>query len=155
MLARNHSFQRFALPIKRVGYTGVHTLRPFFSTFPSGAPGFGLFLLRFAIGVSVVIHGIDCIQSHSPVTGIVELASGGGLVVGFLTPIAAVLITLDAAAVAYGKFSVLSVGVIGASCMNMTLALIATALVLLGPGSISIDAQLFGRRKIVIPRRRP
>jgi uncharacterized membrane protein YphA (DoxX/SURF4 family) len=130
-------------------------VRPFFSTFPYGAPGFGLLLLRFAIGVSEIIRGIDCIRSHSPLAGAVELASGVLLLIGFLTPIAAILVDLRAAAFAYGKFSVLSAGVIEASWTNISVALIATALALLGPGSISVDALLFGRRKIVIPRRNP
>jgi uncharacterized membrane protein YphA (DoxX/SURF4 family) len=74
-------------------------------------------------------------------------------VIGLLTPIAAILAALGAAAVAYGRFSVLSASVVEASWMNISVALITTALVLLGPGSISIDARLFGHRKIVIPRR--
>jgi hypothetical protein len=34
------------------------------------------------------------------------------------------------------------------------LAAISVALVLLGPGSFSLDACLFGRREIIIPERR-
>jgi hypothetical protein len=35
-----------------------------------------------------------------------------------------------------------------------TLAAISAALVLLGPGAFSLDARLFGRRKIIIPEGR-
>jgi len=112
-----------------------------------------LLLLRIAIGGSAIIHGVNCIRAHSPAAGIVELASGVLLLIGFLTPIVSMLLALGAAAVAYGKFPVFSAGVIEDYWMNISVALIATAVVLLGPGSISVDARLFGRRKITIPRR--
>jgi len=114
-----------------------------------------LLLLRLAIGASAAIRGIDGIRSHALLAGTVAFASGVLLLVGFLTPIAAILVDLGAAAVAYSKFSLISADVIEASWMNISVILIATAVVLLGPGSISLDAQLFGRRKIVIPRRSP
>jgi hypothetical protein len=35
---------------------------------------------------------------------------------------------------------------------DLFLVAVAAALVLLGPGALSIDARLFGRREIVVPR---
>ena len=37
------------------------------------------------------------------------------------------------------------------SIAHLNLAIVSVALVLLGPGALSLDARLFGRREIIIP----
>jgi uncharacterized membrane protein YphA (DoxX/SURF4 family) len=39
--------------------------------------------------------------------------------------------------------------------MTILIGVVALAVVLLGPGALSIDARLFGRREIIIPRNPP
>lgn len=56
------------------------------------------------------------------------------LLIGFLTPVAGSLATLP--------------GLYEATTEGLCLFVIAAAIVLLGPGAFSIDARLFGRRKL-------
>jgi uncharacterized membrane protein YphA (DoxX/SURF4 family) len=119
-------------------------LLPFFSTFPGGAPGLGLLMLRMVVGASAVIHGWNSIRSAAWITGSAEMASGALLVVGLLTPMAGLVVAAGAAAIAFSD----------ARWTNVSLVFLATAVVLLGPGAFSVDSNLFGRKKIVIPRRR-
>jgi hypothetical protein len=36
--------------------------------------------------------------------------------------------------------------------LDLTMIVVAVAIALLGPGAISLDSALFGRRKVIIPR---
>jgi uncharacterized membrane protein YphA (DoxX/SURF4 family) len=86
--------------------------------------------------------------------GITSIASGALLLIGFLTPIASVLVSLGAGFMAFARLRLHNGNFIETSWMSASMVLITVAVTLLGPGAFSIDAQLFGRRKIVIPRRR-
>jgi uncharacterized membrane protein YphA (DoxX/SURF4 family) len=119
-------------------------LLPFFSTFPGGAPGLGLLMLRMVVGLSAIIHGLNSIGSAASIIGIAEMASGALLVIGLLTPVAGMVVAAGAAAVALAD----------AGWTNVSLVVLAAAVVLLGPGAISVDSRLFGRKTIIIPRRR-
>ena len=72
------------------------------------------------------------------------MASGALLVIGLLTPVAGMVVAAGAAAVALAD----------AGWTNVSLVVLAAAVVLLGPGAISVDSRLFGRKTIIIPRRR-
>jgi uncharacterized membrane protein YphA (DoxX/SURF4 family) len=125
--------------------------------FPSGWPSVGLLVLRGALGATLMRVGGAYLShaSGAPIwawaVGVLATASGLALVVGFLTPIAGV-----AAGVA-GSGAALWWPPPGApQALDGTLAAIlvvavAVALALLGPGALSLDARLFGRREIVIP----
>src|SRR4029077_20542141 len=83
---------------------GPVTLQRLFSAFPSRGPGLGLLLLRTAVGATAMMQGVACLAgTPSPVTaavGLVAIALGGLLVVGFLTPFAASLILFGSVALA-------------------------------------------------------
>lgn len=138
-------------------------LQRLFSTFPGGWPGTGLLLLRAAVGLSAIAEGTD--RLISPDASALAMGLSGGLLicgtlllVGFLTPIAGLLACLvQLAHLVLGWYGlpfmaphILTGGV-------TPLVLVVTfAIVLLGPGALSLDAYLFGRREIVIPHdRRP
>jgi hypothetical protein len=88
---------------------------------------------------------------------LVLLLSGGFLAAGFLTPLAA------SAAGLFGFASLvhwlpLPVGNLFEGKLGGTeIVIVAIAIALLGPGALSVDARLFGRREIVIspPSRTP
>ena len=73
------------------------------------------------------------------------------LLAGMITPIAAAIVAVVgtiSAAVSFfdvnGAFPELS---------HLSIILAATSIILLGPGAFSVDARVFGRRRIVIPSR--
>jgi uncharacterized membrane protein YphA (DoxX/SURF4 family) len=132
-----------------------------FSMFPDGWPGAGLLLLRLAAGAVVVAQGVSYLSNrHEPgFSGLAVFAVAGAvcvlLMIGFLTRFVAL-----AAAVAggIGVFSWLPISNGGSVVSPMTAALsaiIAVAVMCLGPGALSLDARLFGRREIVIPPSSP
>ena len=67
------------------------------------------------------------------------------LIIGLWTPIAGVFMALCELTLLVSTFT-------GAS-MHIALAALAAALAMLGPGAWSVDARLFGRKRIQIPRR--
>jgi putative oxidoreductase len=115
-----------------------------FSTFPNAWPGVGLLILRAAAGFSVLAmtHLVaDLTETTALLARCVIISVVVLLWIGLWTPIAAIV----AAA--------LQIGIVGlgqelsaASAINAALAL---ALAMLGPGSWSLDARLFGRKRIV------
>lgn len=76
---------------------------------------------------------------------VLTLISAGCLLVGFMTPVVAISITVGAAALALS-------GVLQTSIETIVLAI---AVSLLGPGAFSLDARMFGRREILLPKHAP
>jgi hypothetical protein len=76
---------------------GGTVLQRIFSAFPSGSPGAGLLILRASLGVTLVAHAGACLWGWHNLgslawgAGIVAIASGLALVIGYLTPLASVL----------------------------------------------------------------
>jgi len=81
------------------------------------------------------------------------LASGAALVAGLLTPIAAALTGLGAVGIAFSFLPPPGADLADSRLVVILIAIVAVAIVCLGPGAFSVDARLFGRREIIIPRR--
>ena len=79
------------------------------------------------------------------------VVSAAGLVAGFLTPAAAAGVTLSTLGIAAASASPASASLAAHWQGPWFVAADALALAMLGPGALSIDAWLFGRREIVIP----
>ena len=114
-----------------------------FSTFPGGWPGCGLCLLRVAASAPLLLIGTSDSWGY-PVEATFWIRiscclSGALLLAGFWTPFAASLQALVEVVLACtGTFE----------SSHVTHALIGISLVMLGPGSFSIDARLYGRKRL-------
>lgn len=120
-----------------------------FSTFPDGWPGAGLLLLRLAaaipllIGASPELHGLP--HSTSSAVHLVAIGAGIFLFAGLWTPLAG---ALQAIIEIWTIFTPAR-----DSGIHLLLAALGLGLVMLGPGAWSIDARLFGRKRIEIRNR--
>ena len=92
------------------------------------------------VGVTLIIQTVTQVR-YSEMTATSWIApalvflAASCLLVGFVTPVMAILIVL---------VSVLVV-------QKLDIVVLSTAIALLGPGAFSIDARMFGRREILIP----
>ncbi len=115
----------------------------------------GLLLLRAAVALSLAAQGVACLARGdglwSWAFGPLAVAAGAALLLGILTPVAAGLAALAGAGVALSRLPPAIPDVLGGTPAVILVALMAVAVVLLGPGAWSLDARLFGRREIVIP----
>ncbi len=119
-----------------------------FSTFPNGWPGYGLLTLRLTCGAPLLVMGLAKL-SGSPVYSIgwfsmLSCLTGVMILAGLWTPFAASChaILQGVMACAGGTFA----------ATHLILALIGVSLVMLGPGYWSIDARLYGRKRIDLER---
>ncbi len=82
------------------------------------------------------------------------MAGGSGilLLVGYLTPVAAALAVLTCAGAEFSWFPVAAPNLFDTRLTCLFAVTMAVALLCLGPGAISLDARLYGRREIVIPK---
>ena len=80
-----------------------------------------------------------------------SLLAGVLVLVGLLTPVAGGIFAILKLGIALSWFPVASVGPIAGAIPCLFVALVAAAVSFLGPGALSVDARLFGRREITIP----
>jgi uncharacterized membrane protein YphA (DoxX/SURF4 family) len=124
-------------------------VRRLFSTFAHGSPGVGLLLMRLSAGMAVVAQGgSELLAGPAPGAFILHALSvsvGLLLIAGLWTPVAGTLVAAEAL---WNVFSC------GCPWRWIMLATLGAALALTGPGAWSIDAHLFGWRRLEIRDRK-
>jgi uncharacterized membrane protein YphA (DoxX/SURF4 family) len=113
--------------------------------FPGGWPGAGLLVLRLAAAIPLIGGGVAVRDASQLVPHAIYFATVGVgilLLAGLWTPVA------GAWQAVIEVWIFLSRGD-GAS-LNLLLAALGVSLVMLGPGAWSVDARLFGRKRIDI-----
>ena len=124
-------------------------MRRLFSTFAHGTPGAGLLLLRVVAGLILVFHAAAVFRSGfalgpaalDALTGTVGLL----LLAGLWTPVAGTLLVVLASWNLFLR---------QADPLSwILLAALGAGLALLGPGGWSVDARLFGWKRVELPDR--
>jgi putative oxidoreductase len=125
-------------------YNGI-LLRRLFSTFAQGWPGAGLLILRLVACSTVVasaLRGLRAAQPGEPaILEVAAIIASGFLVVGLWTPVSGCLV---AAFALWGL-----IVKCGDPWSNILLAAMGVALSMIGPGVWSLDARLFGWKRVL------
>ena len=123
-------------------------MRRFISNFVGGRPALGLLLIRIAAGAALAIDGKVRVQFGEPLLpltlGLLEVATGAVLIAGLWTPVAGIL----SMALSIGEILVFH----DTLCPAILLACMGAGLAFIGPGALSIDAWLFGLKRIDIDK---
>jgi uncharacterized membrane protein YphA (DoxX/SURF4 family) len=121
-------------------------LQRLFSMFPNGWPGWGLLLLRVVVAVILIHDGVVAMmgvpQPESIAFQVIVAIAGVFLLAGLSTPIAGAILALSEILIALAG--------IDRSRGTILMATLGIALAILGPGALSIDARLFGRKRLDI-----
>lgn len=125
----------------------VSLMQRLFSMFPNGWPGAALLLLRLVAGILLIHNGIVALVSGVAVQLVIiqSVGIGGGilLILGLWTPIAGALVSFVEICLMFpGTAQVQN---------NILLGTLGVALVALGPGVRSLDALLYGRKRVTFP----
>ena len=125
-------------------------MRRLYSTFAVGWPGAGLLLMRLVVGSALVVRASATLWGAPPVsvTTIASACLAGSailLIPGLWTPIAGTLVALVA------LWQILTQA--GDPWIALLAGTTGGALAMLGPGFWSVDAYLFGWKRVAAPPR--
>lgn len=111
-----------------------------------------MLLLRAVPGLTLSVHGGFCLgESSTMPVGLAALAAGILLFVGFLTPIASAIAGVGVLAAALSLLPACGTALFGSKEAVLFALTMLASVVVLGPGAVSVDARMFGRREIIIP----
>jgi putative oxidoreductase len=126
-------------------------LQRLYSTFASGWPGVGLLLLRLLTGAALLYFGLVSALAAPSLTiivlQIIGIAAGILILIGLWTPVAGTLAAIIKLWIAFSRFH----SHYGDPWVPILQAVLGAVLAMVGPGVWSIDARLFGRKRIDFP----
>ena len=125
-------------------------MRRLYSTFAGGWPGIGLLILRLVLGFVLVVRASFKLWSDPPlnltIASVILLVGAILLMLGLWTPIAGTIVALVEA------WKILTLP--GDKAVWLLLGTIGCAVAMLGPGLWSVDARLFGWKRVEAPPRK-
>jgi uncharacterized membrane protein YphA (DoxX/SURF4 family) len=127
-----------------------------FSGFPTGYPGLALLLLRLVVGGAASSQAWWLITANygavnaSVVVDLLAFVTGLALIIGFMTPIASVLLSAGGLLLTVDSSIPGHLLLFESGMARLEFIAISAALISLGPGSLSLDARLYGRREIEV-----
>jgi TQO small subunit DoxD len=119
-------------------------------TFPNRSAGVALLILRLAVAAALISSARLCPGPESEVVLALSRIAAVLIIVGWYMRLAAI----SAVAVSLCTFWVCSEPVVDAWRINALIIAILVAIGLLGAGAYSVDARLYGRRRLVVGRPR-
>ena len=127
-----------------------------FSGFPTGYPGLALLLLRLVVGGAASSQAWLLITANygavntGVVVDLLALVTALALIIGFMTPIAAVLLSVGGLLLTLDTSAPGHLLLFESGMARLEFIAISAALISLGPGALSLDARLYGRREIKV-----
>lgn len=121
-----------------------------YSTFVNGWPGVGLFLLRLVTGISLIANGLMMLRGSPPILPatilVLSVVAAMFLLAGLWTPVAGAMVVVFELWQAFSHS--------GGLWISVLLGFLGGGLVLIGPGAWSVDARLYGWKRIDIRTRK-
>ena len=127
-----------------------------FSGFPTGYPGLALLLLRLVVGGAasseawLQVTANNGALNSSVAVALLAFVTGLALVIGFMTPLASVLLSAGGLLLMVNSSITGHLLLFESGMARLEFIAMSAALISLGPGALSVDARLYGRREIEV-----
>ena len=128
----------------------MRALRRLYSTFTGGWPGAGLLVMRVVVGCALVVRTGWRLWGEAPmneaVTAVVLMGAGCLLMIGMWTRVTGSIVAVTEI------WKMLTMP--GDKWLWLLLGTMGAAVAMLGPGLWSLDARLYGWKRVEAPRRK-
>jgi uncharacterized membrane protein YphA (DoxX/SURF4 family) len=127
-----------------------------FSGFPTGYPGLALLLLRLVVGGAassqawLQVTANNGALNSSVAVALLAFVTGLALIIGFMTPLASVLLSAGGLLLMVNSSITGHLLLFQSGMARLEFIAMSAALISLGPGALSVDARLYGRREIEV-----